>query len=206
MYDANLGSVPIANRQKLCQALSVGMRTAALDKAALINADPAEAVRVADDALSLVTNMTFMGQASSPPNKERKPDAKYCTMPIKLEFEDKGARIHFERTLVARCGLRATMSLPYNVRVAQNNFLDSVRPNYPGEIVMARVDTEKLRFNVYHKADGGPRWLDGSEWVDIPHDILSVKVVRIGGGAGAGSNNVAAGGAAPLGAEGGMGD
>jgi len=181
LYGANLGSVPIANRQKLCQALSAGIRTAAVDTAAVRKTDPAEAVRVADDALSLVTDMAFLGQASSPPSREREPDAKYCTMPVKLEFEDRGARIHFERTIVARCRMRATMSLPHNVRVAQNNFLDSIRANYPGEIVMARVDTEKLRFNVFHKVDGGPRWNMGPEWEDIPHNILSIKVVRTGG-------------------------
>jgi len=95
LYGADLGSVPIANRQKLCQALSAGIRTAAVDTAAVRKTDPAEAVRVADDALSLVTDMAFLGQASSPPSKEREPDAKYCTMPVKLEFEDRGARIHF---------------------------------------------------------------------------------------------------------------
>jgi len=210
LYDANLGAVPIANRQKLCHALSAGIKTVAVDKATFFGADPAEAVRQTDDALSLVTNMTFMGQASAPPSKERRPDAKYCTMPIKLEFEDKGARIHFERTIRARCEMRATMSLPYNVRVAQNNFLDSVKANYPGEIVMARVDTEKLVFNVFHKADGGPKWLIGPEWHDIPHNILSVKVARSGEGTAAGGANGgaggAAGGAALPAADGGMGD
>ena len=58
-------------------ALSAGMRAAAVDKATEKKQDPAEAVRVADDALSLVTNMTFLGQASAPPNKEKHPDAKH---------------------------------------------------------------------------------------------------------------------------------
>jgi hypothetical protein len=173
LYDANLGTVPIANRQKLCHALSVGIRAAAVAKAEGKGADPGEAVRLADDALSLVNNMSFMGQASAPPNKERNPDAKHCSMPIRVEFEDRGARIHFERTIYAQCGLRATMSLPKPVRIAQKKFLDSVRGSYPDEIVMVRVDTEKLRFNVFHKPDGGPKWLAGAEWMAIPFNILT---------------------------------
>jgi hypothetical protein len=107
LYDANLGLVPIANRQKLNNALSVGIRETAVLRAERDGADPAEAVRVADDALSLVTNLSFMGQASRPVK-----DTAHCSMPIRLEFEDRGSRIHFERTIRAQCGIRATMSLP----------------------------------------------------------------------------------------------
>ena len=202
LYDANLGEVPMANRQKLSSALSAGMRAAAVDKAIDKKQDPAEAVRVADDALSLVTNMTFLGQASAPPNKEKHPNAKHCTMPIRLEFEDKGSRIHFERTLIARCGLRATQSLPKNVRIAQKKYLDSVKGNYPGEIVMIRVDAQKLRFCVFHKEDGGPKWIPGMEFMNIPYDILSGD----GGGAAPLGGGAAGGGAVPPvdGAAGGM--
>jgi len=48
-----------------------------------------------------------------------------------------------------------------------------VRGSYPDEIVMVRVDTEKLRFNVFHKPDGGPKWLAGAEWMAIPSNILT---------------------------------
>jgi len=109
-------------------------------------------------------------------------------MPIKLEFEDAGARIHFERTIFARCGLRATQSLPKNVRIAQKKYLDTVKSNYPGEIVMVRVDTRRLRFSVFHKEDGGPKWLPGTETMAIPYNILSGDGGEAGpaiGGAGA---------------------
>ena len=168
LYDANLGNVPIANRQKLCHSLSAGMRESAIALSNLHNTDPSEAVRVADDALSLVSNMTFMGQASKPVK-----DKSHCSMPIKLEFEDRGARIHFERTIKDRCGIRATMSLPYNIREAQKKFHATMRDLYEGELIMVRVDTEKLRFIAFHKFDQGPKWNPCFEYEDIPHDILS---------------------------------
>jgi hypothetical protein len=174
LYDANLGNIPIANRQKLCNALSLGLRESAIALAAERKTDPSEAVRVADDALSLVSNMSFMGQASRPAK-----DKPHCSMPIKLEFEDRGARIHFERTIKDRCGIRATMSLPYAIREAQKKFLSAMKVLYDDEIVMVRVDTEKLRFIAFHKEDQGPKWIPCEEYEPIPHDILSRDV---GGG------------------------
>ena len=189
LYDANLGTIPVANRQKLNQALSVGIREAAVAKAVADGEDPTEAVRVADDALSLVGNLSFMGQASRP--AKNKP---YCSMPIRLEFEDRGARIHFERTIRAHCGIRATMSLPQPIREAQSKFYSAIQACYENEIVMVRVDTEKLRFVAFHKEDKGPKWLECPEWEGIPYDILTREstaggvrsappLINVGGGA-----------------------
>ena len=130
--------------------------------------DPSEAVRVVDDALSLVSNMSFMGQASRPLKEKA-----HCSKPIKLEFEDRGARIHFERTIKDRCGIRATMSLPYSIHEAQKKFLATMKKLYEDEIVMVHVDTKKLRFIAFHKEDQGPKWLPCDDYEQIPHDILS---------------------------------
>jgi len=179
LYDSNLGTIPIANRQKLNHALSAGIREAALAKATADGTDPAEAVRVTDDALSLVANLTFMGQASRPVK-----DKAYCSMPIRLEFEDRGSRIHFERTIRAQCGNRATMSLPSAIREAQTKFYNAMKAAYRDEIVMVRVDTEKLRFKAFHKEDGGPQWIPCPEEEPIPFDILT-RGSGPAGGAGA---------------------
>jgi hypothetical protein len=185
LHDANLGSVPVANRQKLCAALSAGIRAAALGKAESDGDDPAEAIRVTDDALSLVKDMTFLGQASKKANNPRRPELDHMTMPIKLEFEDRSARIHFERTVLARCNLRASMSLPKNVRKAQSKFHDFIRELYPGEITMVRTDTFKLQFTAFHKEDGGPKWLLCPEGQPIPLDVLNGETdVSPGGAAG----------------------
>ena len=172
LHDANLGTVPIANRQKLCHALSAGLREAALRKAEGGVGDPAEAVRIADDALSLVKDMTFLGQASKKVNNPRKPDLDHMSMPIKLEFDDRNSRIHFERTMLDKCNIKASMSLPKPVRTALNKFHDNLKIRYPDEITMARVDTYKLRFIAFHKEDGGPKWEPCPEWLAIPLDIL----------------------------------
>jgi len=178
LHDANLGSIPIANRQKLCGALSAGIRESALKKAEGAGADPAEAIRIADDALSLVKDMTFLGQVSKKANNTRRPDLTHMTMPIKLEFDDRSARIHFERTMLAQCNLRASISLPKAVRTAQNKFHDLIREKYPEEITMVRTDTLGLTFKAFHKAEGGPKWLPCMEIENIPLDILQSEAIN----------------------------
>jgi hypothetical protein len=59
------------------------------------------------------------------------------------------------------------------VRIAQKKYLETVKTNYPGEIVMVRVDAQRLRFCVFHKEDGGPKWIPGMEYMNIPYGILS---------------------------------
>jgi len=189
LYDTNLGNVPIANRQKLNHALSAGLREAAVARAGP-DGDASEAVRVTDDALSLVNDMAFMGQASRPVK-----DKSYCSMPIRLEFEDKGARIHFERTIRAQCGARATMSLPPIIREAQTKFYNEIKNRYANEIVMVRVEVERLRFIAFHKVDKGPKWLPCLETEPIPYDILSRELGSFSGVAAAPAVN-AGGGAA----------
>jgi hypothetical protein len=186
LHDAFLGTVPIANRQKLCHAFSAGIREAALKRAATDNTDPAEAVRVTDDALSLVKDMTFLGQVSRQVNNPRRPDLDHMSMPIRLEFEDRGARIHFERTMNARCGIRAAMSLPNQVREAQRKFQNAIKDKYPDEIVMVRTDTLGLCFRAFHKEEGGPKWIPCPEMEPIPYNILrtDAKGTARGGGGG----------------------
>jgi hypothetical protein len=181
LHDANLGNMQIANKVKLNHAFSAGIREGTLKKAEEDGLDPAEAVRVTDDALSLVKDITFLGQVSKPINNKYRPGLSHMTMPIKLVFEDRGSRIHFERTLGARCGLRATMSLPRNIRIAQAKFGEAIKDKYADRITMVRTDTEKMRFIAFHKEEGGQRWIPCPEWQEIPPNILSESYAPRGG-------------------------
>ena len=64
VFDANLGKLGIANRGSLANAFSVGLRAAVVEAAAATGADPIEAVRVTDDALSCASDMEFVGARS----------------------------------------------------------------------------------------------------------------------------------------------
>ena len=176
LFEADLGPPPVANRQTLANALSAGLRAAAISKAGETGTDQAEAIREMEDALSCVSDMEFLGQRSKKfIGRGGAGDPRtntFCTMPIKLKFEDRSARINFERAIRSNCGLRATMSVPGPIRTEQTAFGKAVRARYPGEIVMVRPDISALELVAFHKRDGGERWLRCPDSLPIPHGIL----------------------------------
>ncbi len=63
--------------------------------------DPVEAIRLVADAVSCVTDIAFLGQATKKfENKFNKNDTRigsFCTMPVKLTFPDRSSRIYSRR-------------------------------------------------------------------------------------------------------------
>ena len=79
-------------------------------------------------------------------------------MPVKVEFENKGARIHFERTLREKCDIRPSISLPTGIRKAQTAFYNELKNKYNDYIIMTRPDTTSLSFFAFAKKDGEQGW------------------------------------------------
>jgi hypothetical protein len=162
LYDTNLGNVTIANRNNLAAAFSAGIRNAAIEKAVSEKADPAEAVRIVDDALSCVQDMEFIGSQSQKfINRNNENDSRnntFCTMPIKFKFEDRNMRIHFETTIRSQCGLKSQISLPKPIRLEQAAFLRALKARYPGEIVSVRPDIPSATLRAVRKLHGAESW------------------------------------------------
>jgi hypothetical protein len=175
LFDADLGPVPVGNRNTLVAAFSEGIRSAAIKTAEEKGQDPSEAVRAMNDALECVSEMDFIGIKS---NKQKdRPGSepltnKYCTMPIKLRFDDRNSRLHFERTVKAHCGLRAVMSLPRPLREEQALVSKALRDRYPGEMVSVRPDVGKLHFVAFRKNVAEKKWTRCSETVPIPPGVM----------------------------------
>jgi hypothetical protein len=175
LFDADLGKVTLANRKSLAAAFSAGIRAAAVSNARAANEDPAEAVRVMDDALSVVQDMDFIGASSKPFHGKTETDLRngtFCTMPIKFKFEDRDSRIHFETSMRKLCTLRASMSLPFAIRKEQAAFQKAIRERYPEEVTTVRVDTLSMSLQAYKKADGEKKWTKCPEKVALPPGIL----------------------------------
>jgi hypothetical protein len=181
IFDAELGPSPVSNKERLAHVFSATVRAKAIAVAeeACVDANPdevaldvAEAVRVMDDALSCATNMSFLGQVTRPyTNNRNASDPRnntFCTLPLKLEFPDRSARIHFERTLRERCKMRASMSLPPGIRTEAEKYRQSLLAKFPGEIVMVRAESEGLRFAGFHKVDGVGKWVRDTSTCRIP--------------------------------------
>ena len=78
-------------------------------------------------------------------------------MPVKFEFEDKGSRIHFERTLSEKCDVRPSMSLPKGICTAQTAFYNKLKALFPRCLVMTRPDVDSLLVIALVKNDGDRR-------------------------------------------------
>ena len=160
----------------MAAAFSATLRGLTVETAEKNKADGVEAVRVVDDALSCVDNMEFLGQRTKKFINNRKLDDPrnntFCTLPIKLDFQDRGSRLYFERTIREKCGLRATMSLPKPIRKELSAFNMAVRAAYPGNIIMTRVDISSLRLVAFMKDDGAKSWENCPAFHNIPHNIL----------------------------------
>jgi hypothetical protein len=186
MLEADLGPLPMANRERLGHQFSAGIRAAAMKKAETCGKDPVEAVRLVADAVSCVSDIAFLGQATSKFsnrfNKEDERNGKFCTMPVKLSFPDRSSRIHFERIMRTECDLRASMSIPKQVRGTYSDFNRKMREKYPDTPLSIRINAEKLCLEVYLKVDGEGAWKQGQDTC-----VLDPAVVLRGGGA-AGAN------------------
>jgi hypothetical protein len=183
IFDADLGPATMANRKSLAGAFSAGIRSATIAKAVAEGQDPAEAVRVMDDAISCITDMEFIGSNSQRfKNKNNAIDSrndKFCTMPIRVKFDDRNARIHFETVSRKLCDLRASISLPKPIRVEQAAFLRAVRDRYPGKVVTSRVDMRNLSLTALWKEHGAKSWTLCPEAVGLnPGTLLPDYVPR----------------------------
>ena len=206
LYDADLGAAVTFNRARLNANLSAGLKAAAVKKATNENKDAAEAVRVLDDAFSGVVDVDFLGQASATFNNNRKADdprnGTYCTMPVKLRFADHDSRVFFENMVRNAAGLKATQSFPKQIRGIMKEFMEKVRAENPGLIVMVRPDSRTLRLNAFTKVDGEKSWSRYHEYYPIPIGIMlsnqspSAAAVAAGGGGGGAGGDSATGGAA----------
>jgi hypothetical protein len=176
VFDVDLGQSAIANRNTLNASFTNGIKNATLETAKKLNADVDESVRIVNDALSCVDNLDFLGQTTTRKIDKRDPEnpklAPHFSMPIRLDFPDKGTRINFERTMRSKCNIRAVMSLPAPIRNYQSLFLKALRERYPGKIITARPDIATLSLVAIMKNDGGPGWSRCPETQEIPKGIM----------------------------------
>ena len=93
-------------------------------------------------------------------------------MPVKLRFADRDSRIFFENTVRNVAGLKATQSFPKQIRGEMKTFMDKIKSENPGLIVMVRPDSRSLRLNAFTKNDGERSWTRYHESHPIPIGIM----------------------------------
>jgi hypothetical protein len=176
VFDVDLGRSPVANRAALNGAFAAGLKAATMKTAENTGDDANECIRIVNDALSCADNLEFTGQTTTRKIDKRDPEnpktLDFCTMPVKLDFPDRNTRIHFEKTLRKHCGIKATISLPFQKRRFQSLYLEALRDRYKGRVITARPDTSTMSMVAFMKNEGGRGWSRCRETVLIPRGIM----------------------------------
>jgi hypothetical protein len=176
VFDVDLGRSPVANRAALNGAFAAGLKAATMKTAENTGNDANECIRIVNDALSCADNLEFTGQTTTRKIDKRDPEnpktLDFCTMPVKLDFPDRNTRIHFEKTLRKHCGVKATISLPFQIRRFQSLYLDAMRDRYKGRVITARPDTSTMSMVAFMKNEGSRGWSRCRETVLIPRGIM----------------------------------
>ena len=184
VFGVNLGAVGMAHRGSLNANFTADLQRKVVEKAVgKPDLEVSESLRVVEDALSCADSVDFMGQRSSPyVNQREGATGNFCSMPVKLSFQDRDTRINFERTVREKTGLRAIQSLPKPVRDEMTLFRKAMECRYPGKIILARPNTRSLHFTALMKNDGDKKWEECQEAVPIPLGVLLpgfVATVRV---------------------------
>jgi hypothetical protein len=176
VFDVDLGRSPVANRAALNGAFAAGLKAATMKTAENTGDDANECIRIVNDALSCADNLEFTGQTTTRKIDKRDPEnpktLDFCTMLVKLDFPDRNTRIHFEKTLRKHCGVKATISLPFQIRRFQSLYLEALWDRYKGRVITARPDTSTMSMVAFMKNEGNRGWSRCRETVPIPRGIL----------------------------------
>ena len=174
MFGVNLGAVGMAHRGTLNANFTADLQRKVLEKAeGKPEAVVSESLRIVEDALSCADSVDFMGPRSSPyVNQREGATGSYCSMPVKLSFQDRDTRINFERTVRDNTGLRVIQSLPKPVRDEMTLFRKAMESRYPGKIILAKPNARNLIFTALMKNDGDKKWEECRETVPIPLGVM----------------------------------
>ena len=185
VFGVNLGAAGMAHRGTLNSNFTTDLQRKVVEKATgKPDTDVNESLRIVEDALSCAESIDFMGPRSSPyVNQREGATGSFCSMPVKLSFQDRDTRINFERTVRDNTGLRVIQSLPKSVRDEMALFRKAMEHRYPDKIILARPNTRSLAFTALMKNDGDKKWVECQETVPIPLGVMlsgfvaSVRVI-----------------------------
>jgi hypothetical protein len=172
IFDLDLGSVPVLNRDTLSKKVTLALHDRAQTEGIYKGNRPA-AEEALDDILSCAS-IDILGKGSKTFfNKKDNNDprnGKMCTVPIKLSFKDKNTRFQAELALKKACKVKCATPYPRELRAIIDDFVKVCKQDRPGCFILAKVDVDKLLVSAKARTDKG--WDDLGRTVNIPQDLL----------------------------------
>jgi len=180
VFKLDLGTVPIMNTGTISRKVTENITAKAAAVEGKTNGRPSEdVVTVLEDTLSMMKGMEFFGKVTKPyrngGNAQDPENGKFCTLPVKMNFKDKDAKIRAETVLRGTCKLQCSTPYPLQLRKAIKIVLASQKEAHPKEFVQVRVDPENLTLRVSRKIEG--KWFNNVETVPLGTEVLELGTV-----------------------------
>ena len=120
VFQLDLGKVPVMNTGTIARKVTEDITARAAQVDGNGNGRPTEnTITMLEDTLSMVKGMEFFGKVTkSYVNKQKEDDpanGTFCTLPVRMNFKDKAAKVRAEKVLRTSCKLQC--STPYLVKL-----------------------------------------------------------------------------------------
>ena len=179
IFDANLGSVPVMNRDTLSRKVTLHLHEKAKTEGQYSD-NHKHAEEAVDDFLSCAA-LEFLGRGTKPYYNKKKPadvrNNTFCTVPVKLTWRTKAERIRAEQAIRKVCKSSCSTPYPRKIRSMIDDILKADQAAKPGCFIRVRVSHESLSVTAH--AREGDDWTDLGLTKDIPLDILDATELAV---------------------------
>jgi hypothetical protein len=180
IFNLDMGKVPVLNKETMSKRATLSLTSMAARKEKKTGLIPSnEAIDAIDDVLSIVKNMSMLGNTTKTYKHPR--DARsgeFCTVPVKYEFSDRDVKANAEKVLRKYCDVQCSTPYPAIVRECIKQIVAEVKKDYPNNFVRVTVDTNDMVFKVTRNAPDtseNPGWHSRDENIPIPDVALDVN-------------------------------
>ena len=180
LFGLDMGNVPTMNKDTLARKVTINLHAKG-KKAAEVNGKrdyrrEQDIEEITDDMLTCAS-LDFLGSGTQKyANRFDNDDpnnGKYCTVPVKLIFKERQARINAEQHLRKTCQVKCSTPYPKGLRKMISELINVAKAKKNGCFIRVKVNTEKLTLEA-HASVGQEKktWEDLQLTRDIPPNIL----------------------------------
>jgi len=150
VFKLNLGTVPIMNTGTIARKVTEDITAKAAAAEGKTNGRPSEeSVLVLEDTLSMVKGMEFFGKVTKSYTNRKKADdpenGTFHTLPVKMTFRDREAKVRAETVLRGRCKLQCTTPYPPRLRSAIQKVFSQQKQKFPEDFIQIKQTFESRR-------------------------------------------------------------
>ena len=180
LFGLDMGNVPTMNKDTLARKVTIDLhargKKAAEKDGRRDHHREQEIAEMTDDMLTCAS-LDFLGTGTQTYtnrfNSEDPNNGKYCTVPVKLIFKEKQARINAEQHLRKMCQVKCSTPYPKGLRKMISDLINVAKEKKNGCFIRVKVNIEKLTLEAHASVGQETKsWEDLQLTRDIPLNIL----------------------------------